>query len=391
MRCQVESLIKKEIQYIFGRQIVSSRDCIQLSDEIFKRTKVQLNPNTLRRFFGLVKAEYPPSQSTLTILSKYCGFQSVDEVNAVRKDVSYDSKEIDDSKEDNVLHFLCSLFKDVSVTDAEDKTFLSVVMKTVNFLNRNPALTDKFQIQIAKTKNGQEFYFEKFVNIDKLNAYYGKGLRYYYSEKASVNAQVFAHSLLVYRYWLTENKDMLDHHFKVLSGKIPEPSITPFIYARYLSAQIYHAHANQLPADKIIMDAYKYYSSIKDHSPSSFPRFELYLMEALILTGHFEEGFYYVEQVKKRYREENDYTHWKFYQNFLLFETVALCCAKNYKEANDVFEKITPDEFYFLRKSFSNIVYLYLVEKLKRYTPKHAEQFNSLIEETGFSRLRKIF
>src|SRR6476620_7481999 len=103
MRCQVESLIKKEIQYIFGRQIVSSRDCIQLSDEIFKRTKVQLNPNTLMRFFGLVKAEYPPSQSTLTILSKYCGFQSVDEVNAVRKDVSYDSKEIDDGKEDNVL------------------------------------------------------------------------------------------------------------------------------------------------------------------------------------------------------------------------------------------------------------------------------------------------
>ena len=73
MRVAIESAIKEEIVNIFGRRIVSSRDCIQLSDEIFHKTKLQLNPNTLRRFFGLVKAAYPPSHSTLTILSKYCG------------------------------------------------------------------------------------------------------------------------------------------------------------------------------------------------------------------------------------------------------------------------------------------------------------------------------
>jgi hypothetical protein len=98
MRVAVESAIKEEIVNIFGRRIVSSRDCIQLSDEIFQKTRLQLNPNTLRRFFGLVKAAYPPSHSTLTILSKYCGFQSVEEVTINRND---DYEEEEDYEDDD--------------------------------------------------------------------------------------------------------------------------------------------------------------------------------------------------------------------------------------------------------------------------------------------------
>jgi hypothetical protein len=68
MRYPVEVLIRNEMEHVFGRTIVSSRDCIQLSHDVFQKTRCQLNPNTLRRFFGLVKATYPPSHSTLTIL-----------------------------------------------------------------------------------------------------------------------------------------------------------------------------------------------------------------------------------------------------------------------------------------------------------------------------------
>jgi len=387
MRVAIESAIKEEIVNVFGRRIVSSRDCIQLSDEIYHKTKLQLNPNTLRRFFGLVKAAYPPSHSTLTILSKYCGFQSVDEV-AIKRNDNYTEE---DAIVDGTLQFLVSLFRDVPVKDSNDRTFLSVVINTVNFLNRHPQLADKFQSQVAKTKNGQEFYFEKFVNIDKLNSYYGNGLRYYYAEKRIIDSQLFAHSLLVFRYWLTGENESLSHHFKLLEHPKLSNSVTPFIYGRYWAAQLYHAHAFSLPTDKIIQSAYNYYSSVsKEYAAASFPRYELYLAEALTLTGYPEEALYYIQQAKKDYTEKDDYAYWKFFQNFILLETIAHVKLQTDK-VGELFDQINSTEFYFLRKLYSSILYLLLVTQLKKQNPRHDEQLNALISETGFTRLCTLF
>ena len=49
-------------------------------EDIYHKTGETVNANTLRRFFGLVKADYPASSSTLTILSKYCGLNSMQEI-----------------------------------------------------------------------------------------------------------------------------------------------------------------------------------------------------------------------------------------------------------------------------------------------------------------------
>jgi hypothetical protein len=387
MRVAIESAIKEEIVNIFGRRIVSSRDCIQLSDEIFHKTKLQLNPNTLRRFFGLVKAVYPPSHSTLTILSKYCGFQSVDEVAIIRND-NYTEE---DALVEGTLQFLVSLFKDVPVTDSNDRTFLSVVINTVNFLNRHPKLTDKFQSQVAKTKNGLEFYFEKFVNIDKLNSYYGNGLRYYYAEKRVIDSQLFAHSLLIFRYWLTGENESLNHHYKFLEQQKVSNSVTPFIYGRYLAAQLYHAHAFSLPAGQIVQLAYSYYSSVsKESAAASFPRYELYLAEALVLTGYPEEALYYIGQAKKNYTEKDDYAHWKFFQNFILLETIAHVKLQTDK-VDELFDQINSAEFYFLRKLYSTTLYLLLVAQLKKQNQRHDEQLKALISETGFTKLYTLF
>ena len=388
MNLPVEFSIKKEIENVFGRRIVSSRDCIQLSDEIYQRTQTQINPNTLRRFFGLVKAETSPSNSTLTILSQYCGFQSLDEVKRINKeDIS------PDSNAENFLHFLVSLFRNVQVKDEEDETFLNIALNTIYFLNRNPCLTEKFQIQVSKTKNGRIFYFEKFVNIDRLNSYYGNGLRHYYSENPDTKAQVFAHSLLVYRFWLTEERKILEKHFDIITGQNVKAPLPPFVYGRYLAALLYYADNNSQNTEKILLHIYDYYTSFpKSYASPCFPRFELYIIESLILTGHYEEGLYYIREVKKSYSEEAEIDQWKFCQNFLLFEAIALCKLNNQASAVAIFDKINPIQFYFLRKSFCNILYLILSEQLKKkQSPRQEEQLNQLIRETGFYRLKKLF
>lgn len=387
MKLSIETTIKTEIESVFGRRILSSRDCIQLSHAIYHKTQHQLNPNTLRRFFGLVKTAYAPSQTTLGILSKYCGYYCVSEVARP----AYEEAAVHHDPYD-MLQFMVSLFRDVPVDNMEDKTFISLVYNTVGFLNRNPSFATRFQVEVAKTKNGQEFYFEKFVNIDKLNAYYGNGLRYYHNEKQTVNAKLFAYSLLVYRYWLTDQAPLLAKNYERLANVELDETITPFIYGRYWAAAIYHADACGLPAEPVIQKAYAYYMTVaKEQAAASFPRFELYLAEALVLTGHSAEALFFIRQARKQEAQEDGFTHWKFSQNFLLLEAIAVSKLQNIERAAALFEKINPSQFYFLRKSFSNILYLHIVNRLKRQSPKHGEQLAGLIHETGFTRLRQVF
>jgi hypothetical protein len=389
MKYQVEALIKTEIESVFGRSIVSSRDCIQLSYDVYEKTRCQLNPNTLRRFFGLVKANYPPSYSTLTILSKYCGFQTVDEVAALKKeDTASDTPD-----QESVLHYMVSLFRDVNVKDENDDTFLGVVVNTLSFLNHHPALADKFQSQIAKTRNGQTFYFEQFVNIDKLNQFYGDGLRYYYAEKQTVSAQVFAHSLLTFRYWLTGNEEMVSKQAAIVEEQAVNNDTEPFIWGRYFASMLYNANVKQTSTEDIILDAFKYHAAIPgNYNGLSFPRFESYMAEALVLTGHNEEGLYYIDYAIEHYDDKQDDSgRKKFIQYFNLLKAIALSRKGRYTEATELFNKISPIDFYFLRKKFSNILYLLLNEKLKRQHPKQEQQLTALLQETGYYRLQAIY
>ena len=134
-------------------------------EDIYHKTGETVNANTLRRFFGLVKADYPPSSSTLTILSKYCGFNSIDEIEHL---AFKDDSDAHINKEE-VLRYMVSMFKNTQVLGSEEQTFYPIVEQTMVFLERNPSLIDKFQREIAKTPTGQYYYFEKLANIDRLN------------------------------------------------------------------------------------------------------------------------------------------------------------------------------------------------------------------------------
>src|SRR3982750_406427 len=182
--------LRKEIENSFGRKILSSRDCLQLVDDIFQKTGYNINGNTLRRFFGLVRTAYSASPSTLTILSKYCGFNSLDEIEKIAVNGATDAS----INSEEVLRYLISLFRDApALTTGEDHFFLSLVQQTIVFLERNPSLIDRFQREIAKTPAGQYYYFEQSVNMDRLNGYYGDGLRHYLRGKNTNEARIFAH------------------------------------------------------------------------------------------------------------------------------------------------------------------------------------------------------
>ncbi|RYZ24518.1 MAG: hypothetical protein EOO10_20355, partial [Chitinophagaceae bacterium] len=156
--------LKSEVERIYGKRIVTYSDCLTLSKEITLRTGFRLNVNTLRRFFGLVQAIYPPSVTTLDILSRFCGFQSFENYRAFQSTQT----KADDVDSSAVLHYADILFSRAAATTYTDPTWTGIVRETILFMEKHPSLIDTFQRNIARTTIGQDIFFEQFVNLDQL-------------------------------------------------------------------------------------------------------------------------------------------------------------------------------------------------------------------------------
>ena len=389
MRTENLHLIRKEVEISFGRKIITASDCTNLSEEISKKIGNQLNVNTLRRCFGLVKSNYPPSINTLNILSKYCGSSSFSEIidnhNKKSSSCEFESNE-------SLLTYLISLFRDTNLSNNADITFVKFVKHTINFLKDKPAILNSFQKGIAKTKNGQTFYFEQFVNIDNLNKYYGDGLMHYLMEKKSKDAQLFGNSLLVLRYWLTSNSAKLDFHYNEMVKTGIDETILPVTCARYFASSLLYAEAQGRNKEEILIAARNYYLYAKESFDyyKSFPSFELILAEALVLVKEYEEALFYIEFArKKKAHTVLGHIDLHFFSAIEIYRTFALMKMGNLKKAETVFLKLKPGEFYFLSKQFHLIIYLAVSKSFKR--SKSVEvQLNHLIEETGFEKLKDL-
>jgi hypothetical protein len=382
MQTEVVAAVKKEIEQVFGRKIVSSRDCNILSEEVFNKTGYKINANTLRRFFGLVKTLYAPSAGTLQILSAYCGFKSCDELVQLHKTRHGDAIVL---KEENILFYLLYPFLNIEVKE-NDETFRSLLKGVIIFINRHPQLANKFHFEIAKTKNGQNFYFERFINYDKLNSFYGEGLRYYLAEKHTPEAQIFGHSLLVFRYWLTKETDKLSPHFRKLKTIKSKQKYNSINCGRYFASKLYNAHAHGFSTEKILFDAHKVYSSLQPPDDDLYSTFEYHFGEALVLTGHFEEGLYFLDNIMNRKPEKPSLNNLPYYEAVNLFQAVALYKTGSTKLAENIFNNLKPSEFDFLSKKYKTILYLLLATYFKRMVFKSIHQLEALKIETGFLR-----
>lgn len=383
------ALLRKEVEETFGKKIGSSRDCHMLSEEVYTKISFNINSNTLRRIFGLVKSHYSPSLTTLDILSKFCGFASFDEFKKLQSSTHKVSHE--DYYSNSVLKYLVALFTDTS-TKEFDKTFAAVVKHTIHFIQRHPELCDKFQRAIAKTKNGQEYYYEQCINIDALNSFYGDGLRFYLIEKNTAEAQVLGHSLLCLRNWLSENtSEVIQHHDEVVKHKLTK-GFHPMLCGRFFATKLLCASIQGLPIEKILIQAQQRHALIKEQSDSYriFPYFESVIAPVLLLTGQPEEALYFINYSLNNYPHKHADIDQGIYQSMDLVRALTLVKTGRIKEAEKLFHGIRPSKFYFLTQKTSRIMYLFLSQYLKKNSVKSDHQLKELISKLGFTRLNQV-
>ena len=384
------NLLRKEVEETFGRRISSSRDCNLLSEEIYSKTSFTINPNTLRRLFGLVKANHPPSGGTVTILANYCGFKSLEELAVSKKR----TEKINggDHQSDDILNYLISLFITTPVKGYHNETFLAFVKHTIQFVQLDQNMFDRFHRAIAKTKNGQDFYFEQFINLDALSTYYGDGLRYYLAEKKTAEAQIFGHALLCLRGWLMDDAEEVEKHYEIVMHQKLNRSIHPFVCGRYYVTQLLYRDIKGIETENLLISARHTHASLKPDIDRffGFPSFEYVIAPGLLLTGHFDEALYYINYALKQYPDKQSFIQEGFYQG--LEQLKALTLVKNGKkaEAEKIYQQIKPSAFYFLTKKTLTIMYLILTQLLNKNHEKSDQQLMELIEQTEFKKLLDI-
>lgn len=376
--------LKEEVELTFGRPVFTAKDCMELRSEIFNRTKVQISPNTLRRLFGLVKATNGPSKATLNVLAQYCGFYSLSDVPQSTQRIG----EPEMIHREHVLNFLYGLFQEVPIEEMKKEILLELVKNILLLLNREQELANLFQRQIAKTPNGQTLYFEQFIHLDKLNDYYGDGLRYYMYEKKTVEAECFGYSMLTFRYWLSGDDEKLRQSFEQLQAIYPPYGKNPFIVGRYYAARLFYAHIEGEDPRKILGEAHKYHLGASQHKgrKQEFPFFEYVLSAALVLTRHSGEAQYYIDYALEKFDRDPFFARLGNYQILYLLKGIAHSDAGEKGQAERIFDKTNPSEFSFLSKKFSTILYLWLAGKLRRRIHRKEELLDALILETGFKR-----
>lgn len=383
-------LLKDEIVSKFGRPIKTSRDCHLLSQDIYERVAEPISANTLRRLFGLVRTQFQSSGNTVNILCRYCGFMSIEELVAHRQ--RRDGNDDANPDGEAMLYYLISLFREVPTGSYDNETFIHLVKSTHIFLQQYPNMRSSFQQAVAKTKNGQDYYFEQFVDIDALNSFYGDGLRYYLLEKRDSAAQIFGYGLLCLKAWLIERDDLLLRYYARLQQHQVTADTHPFIAARYFSARLFHALSTGSDVQPVLADAAAFHSSItpSDEHYKQFPGFEFLFAQALLFTGFPGEALHYIQHGNTHYTSRPVPFDEGYDQALVLIEACCLAFSGNVERAVEVYPSLKPTKFYMLRQKLDGILYLQLEKHLNIDSSDQEQRLQQLIAETGFTRLLKL-
>ena len=383
------SMLKLYIEKTLGRRVFSSTDCRILFNDITQQLDSSISFNTLRRFFNLMETKHEQSVYTLNILAAYCGFSSFDDFVSVVKQKPADNN---GQANQDLLFYLVMLFKETDVIDPNDYTFYRLVRQTITFLEYHPELIDQFQREIVKTNNGQIFYFEQFVNLDRLSTFYGDGLHYYLHEKKTTEAQIFGNYLLCLRYWLAMDNKHLEKHYNAIMQYDLNKKVPPATMGHYYAAQLMQSNVSFTDLENILIKARQYYSGIslsKENAASVF-RFYVILSQALLLTGHYEEALFYIDEfLKNRKKYVLPLMENALYESIHLFKAIALVHLGDKTTGKEWLDSLNTSNFFFLSKQYFTILYLSVKQLLKKNSYEE-KQLQYLIRTTGFVKLLQL-
>ncbi len=244
--------LRVEVEVIFGRKIINTKDCEQLQQEIKNYSlKGSLGLNTIRRYFGIIKTETGLSKYTLDVFSSYCGYDDYNHFFSTPSKSKLHQQPIN-------LNLIKTLY-DESFQQQETKIFAKLHLEVFEAI-----LTDSSVFQTVFPKLVHYPLFQEYVLsfhplIDKLNQeWYMKAIRLFTRRSNITHLKVFGIAMDFLRHILNNELEkceaLIDAMKKMEEELLREYPLVVWPQARlFSSAYIFYSHMG----NKALSNEYK--------------------------------------------------------------------------------------------------------------------------------------
>ena len=379
--------LKKCIQNTLGQEILYSKDCILLEEDIFDNIHLKISAQTLRRLFGFLADKVQISNTSLKHLSNYCGYTSYNELLNDRYISSEDNYTSD-------LKYI-KLFYSVDFSNSNfDENYHNASKNLAKTILKNKGLLDKTATYLAKNKTAQIYFFERFPYIDGLANGYQIHLQKYLKEKKNTEAQLFGYCLLYLGLALSNNSNRTEVLNKLNALKITE-SIHPFPLARkYMSNILEHyLNNNSIELEKWIKESLnesaKVYKLKKEYS--IFPFFQIIIADVLNLINRPNEAAEIIKIAELDYKRiPNSSLDTGYFEVFDLIKAINLFQLGKINDAKRILKRTKSTDVIFIMHDYFLIqrlmIELQLIQSKKsiKYVAK-CNELKKVIRKTNFT------
>lgn len=368
--------LKVMVQQVYGIPLRYGNQCKGLSDSIIDHTNEYVSYQTLRRLFGYIKTENVISTHTLNILARYCGYHH------------FDDYLLHLNREENCVTDYIELIYSINIRKELDDNLNNIYRNVATNFYKNLESFIPYSTFLAKSKNGQIYFFERFPFFDYINnCSYRKAFGEYNLYKNTVSSNLFFASFVLFGDFLMGEK-------KLLAPEIPDKNLCdlhPFLQARFWCNKLLIGKEN------IAVIIKKIYSLIKEIEKLHFDTIIIHytkfiICEYLIVVDEFKAALNILGNVS--YNNEYELpVGWNVvgqYEVLYLVQCICLYKCGEKEQALKNFETININIFHFAHSKYYTIWYLILKSRLSGLTELEQQEKETLINETKFFKMKEI-
>jgi len=393
------------VESVFGKRVVNRPDCEELSIAVYNKTKLSINYNTLRRFFGIAgqKNNSNVSKSSLDILAVYCGFLSyfdfctqlgaIDNLGKLYKlqleVIQQDSFTIATTEKylsqlnknehqfslmnfivlvafnRGDLAFLKQIFKIKKVFNGDDYfiAHLYFLIQTIGVqVQIHPQFSEELWKSWANEKQARFFYFELFVDMNNLiNSHY-IGIEYYLKHTTKHQDLIFAQSLLAWRYLMLGNIKKAKKEISKIENIPLKENIHPIPIARFFNCKLLMEYMETGNVSINLLNEISKYQKL--FSTNTQPFFEHFITEGLAATNCIDLALNFIHEANKKVQLNQNFYLNGSSERMKIIEAYCLMKNGNKKESKELIKKINLEDLDSISREYDSI-FFYAIDKSK--------------------------
>ncbi len=372
------TFLKNKVEQRAEMSITKGNHCKQLSEEIFKKLRIEISYQSLRRFFGFIDQAGAPNLQTLDILAKYCGY---DRFEVLINDYYKPSKDSTTEVKADVYDIVFN----ISFTPEEDSNYHYVCGNLAQFLYDNPKELTAFPMAHLQKESVRQLLIERFPFIDLIEKGYKPFLEAYRENTSDKDAHIFANTLL---YLTGHYTGHVDPGLVNGIGITGVAKLHPFLQGRVMGSHILKAE-DETRREKLYRDSLDMQEKMKDEN--TFPHMTFTLFDYLYMARKFE----WIIECYKRFvapvnKPVKGWVQMGYMEVFEIYYAAALARTGDTTGAGHRLKKLKPKDIaFFFRKTYSIPYYttMELITADQQEKDGYRREAERLMDETKFRGL----